>query len=326
MRQHPFILILAAIFMAIACPSHARLGTEYQMQLGNPTEAKADTNNHEHYLVQRRVFAMDYDDHESEPNWVSWDLTAEDMGPAKRSPGFHSDPELPVTFHHVKSADYKGSGFDRGHMCPSADRTDNAEDNDAVFTMANIIPQAPDNNQGVWEKLEADCRDWAKAGNELLIVCGPADFNGQNLQAGDPVAVPSHTWKIVVIVPEGPGSVISRITAATRVIAVNIPNISGVRNDPWTKYSCSVGQIEAMTGFRFFTALAPNLAQALKAKVDGQATPVAVQATVVAQTRNADPAPGQTEWVPVAIVVLSIVLVLVIVVMALFYRKAKQNR
>ena len=326
MRFKLTISILTAVLVFFACTGHARLGVEYQMQLGNPTEAKADTNNHEHYLVQRRVFAMDYDDHEGEPNWVSWDLTAEDMGPAKRSPGFHEDRELPITFHHIKSADYKSSGFDRGHMCPSADRTDNGADNDAVFTMANIIPQSPDNNQGVWEKLEADCRDWARAGNELLIICGPADFHGQHLQASEPVAIPTHTWKIVVIIPEGPGSIINRITAATRVIAVNIPNVAGVRNDPWTKYLCSVGQIEAMTGFKFFTALTPNIAQALRAKVDGHATPVAVQAIVVAQTQNADQTAGQPEWVPVAIVVLSIVLVLFIVVMVLFYRKAKQNR
>ena len=66
---------------------------------------------------------MDYDDDHGEPNWVSWDLTAEDIGPAKRSPTFHGDSQLPGSFHEIKSADYKQSGFDRGHMCPSADPT-----------------------------------------------------------------------------------------------------------------------------------------------------------------------------------------------------------
>lgn len=229
------------VFVALACllfavqDSYAKIGVEYQMQLGNPTDAKPDRSNHEHYLIQRSVFAMDYDDREGEPNWVAWDLTAEDLGSAKRTPTFHPDSELPASFHHITSADYKGSGFDRGHMCPSADRTDNAQDNEMVFAMSNIIPQAPDNNEGVWEKLEADCRDWARQGNELLIICGPAGFAGQHINQSGSVLIPAHTWKIVVMVPNSPGPVLSRISASTRVIAVDIPNIVGIRHDPWQK-------------------------------------------------------------------------------------------
>ena len=261
--------LICTLFIGLALTCQARIGVEYQMQLGNPSEAKADRNNHEHYLIQRRVFAMDYDDREGEPNWVSWDLTAEDIGPAKRSAAFHADAELPASFHRITSSEYRQSGFDRGHMCPSADRTDNAQDNDQVFTMANIIPQTADNNQGVWEHLESDCRELAKTGNELLIICGPASFNGDRIPHG-PVLIPRHTWKIVVVVPNGSGSVLSRITPATRVIAVDILNIQGVRHDPWSKYVVSVNQIEALPGHHFFTALAPDLVAVLKAKVDGQ--------------------------------------------------------
>ncbi len=182
---------------------------------------------------------MDYDDQDGEPNWVSWDLTAADLGPAKRS-AFHTDNDLPAAFVHVKDADYRNSGFDRGHMCPSADRTDNAADNRQVIAMSNIIPQAEDNNQGVWKHLEAECRTMAQAGNELLILCGPAGFAGVHINQTGPALVPVRTWKIIVEIPTGPGSVLSRITTATRVIAVNIPNLAGVRHDPWTKYLVSV--------------------------------------------------------------------------------------
>jgi len=294
------------------------------MQLGDPSDAKPDTNNHEHYLIQRQVFALDYDDKNGEPNWVSWDLTADDMGPAKRSPAFHPDNELPATFHHITSADYKGSGFDRGHMCPSADRTDNAQDNEAVFTMANIIPQTPDNNQGVWERLEAECRDLARQGNELLIISGPASFTGQHINQSGPVMVPAHTWKIVVVVPNGDGPVLNRINPTTRVIAVDIPNIAGVRHDSWTKYLVSVNQIEQLTGLRFFTALAPDLAAVLKAKVDGHASETVVYAKAASQP-NSTAGTQQTLLIPLAIVVLIILLVLCVGILIVFF-KTRPNR
>jgi len=312
-----FCLLLAAQV------SQAKIGIEYQMQLGDPSDARPDRNNHEDYLIQRSVLAEDYDDEHGEPNWVSWDLTADDMGPAKRTPVFHPDSELPASFHHIKSAEYKQSGFDRGHMCPSADRTDNATDNGMVFAMSNIIPQTKDNNEGIWEHLESYCRQQAQSGNELLIICGPAGFDGSKIPNG-PVLIPSQTWKIIVEVPIGLGSILSRISSATRVIAVDIPNIVGVRNDPWQKYVVSVNKIEALTGYHFFTALAPNLAAVLKAKVDGHASETVAYA-------KAEPQPNSTNstellWVPVAIVVLTVLLVLSIGVLVLFFRTRLKQR
>lgn len=308
----------AVLLWLLSLTVHARVGIEYQMPLGNPTGATADSNNHSHYLTQRRVFAMDYDASEGEPNWVSWNLTAEDIGHVKRSP-FHADTELPANFYHVKDGDYIRSGFDRGHMCPSADRTANAADNDMVFTMANIIPQKADNNQGVWEQLESDCRELARAGNELLIICGPAGFRGARINGKGPVFVPERTWKIVMVIPVGAGSALNRINAATRVIAVDIPNVAGIRHDPWSKYLVSVNQLEKLTGFQFFTALKPELAAVLKSKVDGQVTPVVVVAVPV-QTQATAATALSLNWITIAIVVLSILLVLVVAVLVLFFR------
>lgn len=105
--------------------------------------------------------------------------------------------------------------------------------------MSNIIPQSKDNNEGIWEHLESYCRDRAQSGNELLIVCGPASFSGDRIPNG-PVLIPSHTWKIIVEVPNSSGSVLSRINKNTRVIAVDIPNIEGIRDDSLKKYVVSV--------------------------------------------------------------------------------------
>ena len=146
---------------------------------------------------------------------------------------------------------YSGSGYDRGHMCPSGDRTVSVTINDETFLMSNMIPQAPVNNQGIWANLETYCRNIA-ASNEVLITCGPEGFGTSR----------SNVWKIIVAVPLDRGD-------HARIIAVNIPNIQGIRSDPWQNYLTSVNQLQTNTGFTFFTALNSNLATVLRARVDG---------------------------------------------------------
>ena len=192
---------------------------------------------------------------------------------------------MPAGFYQVKSTDYSGSGYDRGHLCPSADRTDNTTNNDLVFLMSNMIPQSPDNNQGLWNNLEGDCRTIAAAGNELLITCGPSGFGTNRTASAGLVYIPSNVWKIIVVVTNGPGTALSRITTATRVIAVNTPNIAGVRTTPWTNFLTSVNQLQTNTGFTFFTALPAYTAAVLRAKIDGQPTPV-IAPPLVANATN----------------------------------------
>ena len=89
-------------------------------------------------------------------------------------------------------------------MCPSADRTDNTNDNRQVFFMSDIIPQTPDNNQGPWARLETYCRALAQT-NELLVICGPNGFSGARINTNGPVLIPDFTWKIIVVVTPGGG-------------------------------------------------------------------------------------------------------------------------
>lgn len=81
------------------------------------------------------------------PNWVAWHLQSEDMGSAPRQDDFRSDNTLPSAWYRVVSTSYSGSGFDRGHNCPSADRTSTIAANSSTFYMTNMIPQAPTLNQ-----------------------------------------------------------------------------------------------------------------------------------------------------------------------------------
>ncbi|MGA2242871.1 MAG: DNA/RNA non-specific endonuclease [Verrucomicrobiota bacterium] len=266
------VLICIATLLLSAALAEATTNVTSQMQLGNPSSASANTNNHDHYLIQRTVEAIDYSDNFGEPNWASWDLTASDLGSSGRNSSFYTDTNLPPNFYRVSTDDYSGSGYDRGHMCPSADRTISTNVNKLVFFMSNIIPQAPDNNEAVWEYFESYCRTLAQSGNELLIICGPSGFNGSLIHPSQRVFIPAYTWKIVVVGPSGCGTNLSMIDASTRVISLKIPNSNSVSSS-WQNYITSARQIEVDTGFTFFTALPSDVASALRDKVDGQTNP-----------------------------------------------------
>jgi endonuclease G len=266
-------LLSAFCFLLSTPPVSARIGVEFQMPFGNPSAATADTNNHQHFLIQRDVQALDYSDALGLPRWAAWSLTAADIGTNARST-YATDTSLPANFYRVKPADYDGSSWDRGHLCPSKDRTDTPEHNDAVFLMSNFMPQSGRNNSGVWLQFENYCRDLVQSSssNELLIVCGPGGFSGARLNTDGPVAIPSFTWKLVVVCPPGADSATNRVTATNRVIAVKIPNDDTATN-AWPAYVTSANQIQVDTGLTFFTALPADVAAALRARVDGQTNP-----------------------------------------------------
>lgn len=259
--------------------ARAVIDSSLQMQLGNPSGAIVDTNNHEHYLIQRTVEALDYSDHYGQPLWASWDLTAADVGSATRSTTYYTDTNLPPNFTRVTDNDYNGVGaidFNRGHLCPSEDRTDTAANNKLVFFMSNIMPQSAPDNQGVWATFENYCRTLLTS-NELLVICGPSGFGTNKIPSGK-AYIGSNTWKIAVCVPLGSGTALSRISLTNRVIAINVPNVTNGLVNLWQKYVCTPADIERDTGFTFFTALSPAIAANFRSRND--AAPVLSNFTV----------------------------------------------
>ena len=162
-------------------------------------------------------------------------------------------------------------------MCPAQDRSATQADMDATFVTSNIVPQAPMCNQRGWERLEAYSRDLTKKGNVLQIACGPAGLGGEGTKgvcqeigkSGVTIAVPARVWKVIYVLPNENAQPDSR----TRTIAVIMPNDQSVDYD-WAKYRVSVRDVEKLTGYTFFPNVAPDVAAALKAKVDDVAVRV----------------------------------------------------
>jgi len=259
----------AAVLTLLPTAAWASLDPALQMALGNPDGAKADPGSRQHYLIQRPEYALSYNDDFRFPNWVGWHLSRQDIGDIERGQ-FKPDQTLPDGFTIVTPADYNRSGYDRGHNCPSKDRTRTRKDNDSVFLMTNMTPQAHGLNAGPWEKLESYARDLAiQEKDDLFIYCGHGFTAPKHRSIGKAqVAVPDFGWKIVVVVPPGAGPAVRRITATTRVIAVRMPNINTISRKDWREYRVSVADIEQATGFRFFDALPASIAAQLKNRVD----------------------------------------------------------
>ena len=278
LKSHNFnqfqCLLALALSLCAPLPVRAFLGATNQMQLGNPSGAIVDPNNHDHYLIQRAAYALDYCDNHGQPVWVSWDLTTDDVGSSGRTDAWAQDDSLPPTFYKVPTSPFSNTGYDRGHMCPSGDRTTSDATNELTFIMSNIIPQASLQNQNIWANFENYCRQTLMSGGkEVLIICGPSLFTSTKLNNGH-VTVPAYTWKIAVVAPNAtPGTATNRVNATSQVIALRIPNTETVAYDSWQLYRTNVLAIEADTGFRFFTALSSNLATVLRNKIDGQTPP-----------------------------------------------------
>ncbi|NEP53362.1 MAG: DNA/RNA non-specific endonuclease [Moorea sp. SIO3C2] len=224
-----------------------------QIKFGNPSDADTDLNN---YLIPKEQFVISYNCSRNLANWVSWMVDASYLGDVERADDFRPDPDLPC--YQPTPRDYRRSGYDRGHIAPSADRDSNKEDNSATFYMSNIMPQSPSNNREVWRELEGYERDIiTELGNKAVyIVAGPLGNIGT---IGNGVTVPESTWKVILVAGAN-GS-------PSQTIAVNIPNNESVKNTDWQDYLTTVNRIEKLTGYDFFKELPDEIEEVLESKV-----------------------------------------------------------
>lgn len=240
--------------------------------MGNPSGAIADPYYYWNYLMVKTQYTLSYHRNRGTPNWVSWHLDNTWLGSAARQDDFRADASLPSGWYRPGSTSYSGSGFDRGHNCPSADRTYSVSDNSATFLMSNMIPQAPTNNQQTWANLENYCRKLVSQGYELYVIMGQYGTGGtgsagtkNTIDAGR-ITVPNRIWKVILVLPKGTGDV-SRVTTSTRVIAVNTPNINTISSS-WGSYRTTVDAIESATGYNILSAISSSIQSTIESRVD----------------------------------------------------------
>jgi endonuclease G, mitochondrial len=272
MRSQLAILLTSLLVVGCGLKTPHNLDNDYgnaNIKLGNPSKATTDVANFDNYLMLKSEYALSYSKSRNLANWASWQLNKSWMGDAKRQNNFRPDPDLPNEWFRVSTRDYTGTGFDRGHLVNSEDRGQSVEVNSSTFLMTNIIPQAPDNNQGVWVQLEEYSRDLAKQGKELYIIAGGHGTGGEgnNGEASllkDKIAVPATMWKVILVLDD-PSKGLGGVNANTRTIAVVMPNKQG-RDGKWQDFCATVENVQKLTGYDFYSNVPPDIQLQIESK------------------------------------------------------------
>lgn len=197
-------------------------------------------------IINHEGYTLSFNKDTKCPNWVAWELTAEEtQGTVARSQEFFADPDIPP-YLRIEPTEYRGSGYDRGHMCPAADMKWSVKAMRECFYMTNMCPQNHNLNGGAWEKLESACRRWAQQEGRIYIVCGPIyhkDRKKVTIGKEQQIRVPDAFFKVVLSVKPGQEKAIGFI----------------YRNDesrqPMGEVCCSVDDVEELTGYDFFVNL-----------------------------------------------------------------------
>lgn len=207
-------------------------------------------------VICHQHYCFSYSEEHEQAEWVMYELTAEEAaGGYARTDDFRPDPL--VASGSAQLSDYRGSGYDRGHLAPAADMSFSPTAISESFYLSNMSPQDPSFNRGGWRKLEGLCRAWALEDGEVYVVTGPVLSRTRGKIGGSGVSVPAYYYKIVFDIDED----------GARSIAFLMPNAS-IRGN-LNQYVVSVDSLEALTGLDFFPALPDNLENQLEAGTVG---------------------------------------------------------
>lgn len=188
-----------------------------------------------------------YNEAHEQARWVAH-IAAQDLvsGNLARIDSFLPDPK--VRTGTAVTADYWNSGYDRGHLVPSADMRWNAEALQATYYYSNISPQLPELNRGTWAELE----DWVRryvnfSGHRVFVVTGPVLRDGlPTLQKADrrnEVSIPEYFWKVIADLD------------GDRPKAIGFVMRNAVNEYPPISYAVTVDSVETLTGLDLFHAL-----------------------------------------------------------------------
>ena len=202
-------------------------------------------------VVERTGFALGYREAHEQAAWVSYCLTSAEVlsKTGHRRENFHSDAR--ITTGSASLADYRDSGFDRGHLAPAADLAWSQRAVDESFLLSNMSPQLPAFNRGVWKDLEEQVRSFAVQAGSLWVVTGPVLEPGLPTIGANHVSVPRAYYKALLAMAPRP-----------RALAFLLPNAAS--DATLSSFAVSVDQVERRTGLDFFSALPDSLERRLE--------------------------------------------------------------
>jgi len=148
-------------------------------------------------IIYHTAYTLSYNETHEQPNWVKYMVTKTDLenNVAKRKNNFKEDTS--VITGSAQLVDYKGSGYDRGHLAPAATFVDSQKEMDESFYMSNISPQYPSFNRGIWKKIETYERKMAMEKDTVYVICGGVLTDDLKTIGPNEVSVPRFFYKII---------------------------------------------------------------------------------------------------------------------------------
>lgn len=202
--------------------------------------------NQKDIVINHHGYTLSYNEKYEQANWVAYKLTAaETYKNVSRINNFHEDTE--VKSGSATDSDYKGSGYDRGHLAPAADMSWSQQSMSESFLYSNMSPQKPGFNRGIWKRLEEQVRQWAIDNEAIYVVSGPILQPNLPTIGENKVAVPMYYYKVLLdyTQPELKG------------ISFIIPNESSTLS--LQSFAVPIDSVENLVGIDFFPALPDEL-------------------------------------------------------------------
>ena len=208
-------------------------------------------------IIKHKHYILSYSEKFEQAQWVAYELNAsETIGSIKRDDKFRPDPIVKTGSADLN--DYKGSGYDRGHLAPAADMGFSEAAMSESFYMSNMSPQRPSFNRGIWKKLETQVRNWAKAYDKIYVVTGSVLKADLPIIGKNRVAVPEKYYKVVFREKSGQSDMIAFLLANKK------------SEQPLSSFVVSVDQLEMLTGINFFPQLPDEIENKLEANRTSQ--------------------------------------------------------
>lgn len=186
------------------------------------------------------------------------------------------EPEIPTSLQQNISRGYNAGSYDRGHMLPQASRYNNYDTNSMTYYATNMMPQYSRLNQGIWATLESKVRGWGPLPSgtrydTLYVVTGACfkDPEATIANANGPITVPTHCWKVLLKQTGNRNKQLWELSAdEVKAIGFVFTNDSSGAGTSILEAACPVRDVEELTGFTFFQALAPDVADEVKGRLD----------------------------------------------------------
>lgn len=214
-------------------------------------------------------YTTDYDTINYIPRWVAFKFyKAVNQSTVKRIDNFRDDPQLPSRFYLGRDAHFPG--YDRGHLCASADRLVTRQANDDTFFFTNMCPQLGDFNQKIWASLEAQVRVWRTQFDTLYVVRGGIlQKDGKTIDVnGKKMAVPYKYWMALL------GRNVSKKGDAFTAIGFSLEHKEYGGTSNFSEQAAtisnnvvSIDELERQTGLDFFSSLPETVQTTVEATV-----------------------------------------------------------